>query len=91
MIDQKQEAVRKELYDQWREHPITGILLNNLEKDKQFFVDKISQSATDSDVTNDKIRYYGFGIKNMDSVLAMITNYEKFTKYDKPIHIIEAA
>jgi hypothetical protein len=82
MVEQKQEAVRLELYEQWRKHPITQMLLENLEKDRQFFVEAISIKAIDDEVSSKKIRYYGFGIKNISNMIKMITNYELFTKYN---------
>lgn len=83
MIDKKQEEIRNELYQQWLAHPITSMLLSNLKKDKEFFVDKIATAATDPEVSDLRVRYYGFGIKNITNIISMITDYVKFTKYSQ--------
>lgn len=79
----KQEELTKELYSAWICHPITRMLLDNLAKDKDFFVSSISMNATSDDVSDVKIRYAAFGVKNIDGIISMIINYEKFTKYVK--------
>lgn len=81
MINEKQEQLRQELYQQWISHPITAMLIANLRKDKDFFVDKISSVATDPTESDLRVRYYGFGIKNITNIISMITDYAKFTKY----------
>lgn len=77
----KQEAIRSELYDQWLKHPVTAMLLQSLKKDRDFFVEKIALHAVDSEVSDLRFRYYGFGVKNINNVISMITDYAKFTKY----------
>ena len=78
MMAPKQEDLLRETYEQWRLHPITKILIENLQKDKQFFVDKISLAATDPEVTDAQVRSFSIGIKNMESDLKMVVNYEIF-------------
>ena len=83
MINEKQEQIQQELYQQWLAHPITVLLIKNLKTDKEFFVNKIATVATDPTESDLRVRYYGFGIKNIANILSMITDYAKFTKYQQ--------
>lgn len=81
MLNEKQEQLRQELYEQWLSNPITTILLNNLKLDKEFFINRIAATATSTEESDLRVRYYGFGIKNITNIISMITDYAKFTKY----------
>ena len=79
-MDKKQEDILFDAYEQWRIHPITKQLVENIKKHRQSFVESISTSATNTAVSDSSIRLLTIGIRDMDTVLSIILNYETFKK-----------
>lgn len=72
-----QEVIR-DAYEVWIRHPITVLLLSNLEKHKKGFVNKITSESMSILTPDQSIRHYAINIKNTEAIISLIKNYSVF-------------
>jgi len=80
-IPESQESLVREAYDQWLAHPVTRMLLANLDKHKSRQVRQISAQATVADVTDAQVRQSACSLKTTDAIIQIITDYNIFKNY----------
>lgn len=79
------DKVIKEAYEIWRSHPTTGLLIQAINKHRSNYVDFLTSRSSDANTTDAQFRSYATGLKTIDAILEIITNYDKFVKQlEKP-------
>lgn len=72
------EELVQEAFEQWKNHPTTGLLIKNLQAHKKKCLDIIVNAATDHNIPDISLRYQAVNIKNTERIIGMITQYEIF-------------
>ena len=75
------EEIVRDAYDAWLGNPITSLLLKNVDKIREEFVKRTATNATSPDVSAEVLRWDAIGVKNIDAVKKLITDYETFKNY----------
>jgi len=64
----------------WLVHPVTIQLLKNIEKHKKSFVDSLSFSAGNNDLSDSHFRNLSYGLKTIDVILSITKETTKFVQ-----------
>ena len=75
-IQKKQEDLIKEAYEQWLNHPTTGLLIQNLKKHREAHMGTVMASIGNLEQLNKAAS----NIKTLTTILQVITDWDTFFK-----------
>ncbi len=67
-----------EAYQSWRNHPVTSILVKNLQKKRDEFCKLLSHHSVVPGTDDSTYRRYGCELRMIDAILNMISEYKIF-------------
>jgi len=79
-LEQKQDVLL-DAFLEWKQHPVTVQFVKNLIAHRKSYIDRASNESMNSSTDDASIRRYAINMKNTEAIIAMIANYEAFTKY----------
>lgn len=76
-----QAEIVLEAYYQWLAHPITKLFIQNLQAHREQFISKLGDRSMDKETTDAHYRLFGAGLQACNSIIALTTDFERFTRY----------